>query len=355
MEASPVANLDQILCQRHGDDVLELGWAPLYERWIHSKPDCEDCLAKVRRIPSPDGHIKVLPWVGVPQALGVEQKAGHEAAHAVVGKHRGLVVNSAWVGDDVVEIFGGRSMARGGGVDFEPFAGHLLADVAAMAFAGWAADRVWLKAQGLQGNRAAELAAAASSGIDMDLLFGQNAPMDVYLDAKREADELVREHEREISAVQDELIRHQHLGAEAITAAMDLAHRRTPPAPSNTNKPQTSDDTTTGTPQAAPALAGAGTSTTPNTGGTGMSLIDQARESLGQADEKATHIRGALAQAVLDAEANVVLLSQVSQESQTATEIANTYQQVVEQVQQALQMVQHATDLTEGYAASLHS
>ena len=193
MAAKPVANLDQVICEFHRDDVLALGWAPLYERWFQSQPECEDCRAKVSRVASPEGRLEVIPWLGVPQGLGLEHKAGHEAAHAVVGKHRGLVINSAWVGNDEVEV-GGRSTARGGGIDFDAAPGQPLADVAAMAFAGWAADRVWLKNRGLEGNRAAELAAAHSSGIDMGLLAEYDASMDVYVDGKRDADELFREH-----------------------------------------------------------------------------------------------------------------------------------------------------------------
>ncbi|MBQ0924614.1 hypothetical protein [Saccharopolyspora endophytica] len=321
-----------------------------------SEIDCWDCAELINRQVSETGGLELRGWHYSPVERTDADIAMHEAAHAVAAvRAEGIRVTEAYIGTESLS-YGVSEGISGGRVNFHVDSASLEA-VANMSHAGWAADRMWLRAIGRAEDPALQIDAACASAGDMKGLTDMAAPHgwdvpQLHTQAIAATDELVGEHEAEIRAVHEELLRHRHLGPEAIHAAMDLAHRprRTQQSRPDAEPPTGGAGTTTNMPAAA-----AGATSTPSTGGTGMSLIDQARTTLAGTNERANYILGALRQAQLDLEANATEVSGVSADAMTPLEIGAVYRQAMEQIEQVMGLVSQATESTEAYAASLHS
>lgn len=86
-----------------------------------------------------------------------------------------------------------------------------------------------------------------------------------------------------------------------------------------------------------------------------MSFTEQATATLAAANERASYIRGALAQASMDIQENAAQIGMVSDEAQTLSEVSAIYRQAMDQLSQVQGLIEHASTATETYAASLLS
>lgn len=347
-----------LLCVDCTQDILAHGWGPQHQPLLRGEATCTACAMNISRlVRRADGAgFDVRHWsLTVPEGAQQWRVAEHEAAHAVLSERNGLTVTKAQIEPAPVNL-GGTERELTGHVLFDfPEGGAPLPNVANAIHAGWAIDRLWLKDKGLDGDVAAQIDVAKTAAADMVAIdFGTDPA--VHVQAMRDADAQVLEYRGEIAAVKDELLRNRRMGGDAVRQAMQRVReadkaraiaKRTTPQPN----PAT-DDGPASTAQL-PAVAG-GTSTT-STGGTAMSLIDQARTTLTGVNERSNYILGALRQAQLDIETNETEIAGVSSEAQTPTEIAGVYRMALEQIERVMGLVEHAVTATEVYATSLHS
>ncbi|TDD08104.1 hypothetical protein E1181_07975 [Saccharopolyspora terrae] len=277
----------------------------------------------------------------------------HEAAHAVlVERSDALTVGRAVVNEDVPYEVGG---SRGGHVYFEPTSptGEMpVTDLANALHAGWASDRLWLAEHGLGQDLYFQVDAAKGALMDMDALAQFVTDPQVHVTARHDSDALVREHDREIRAVADELARHHHLSGDAVRAAINEVTRssRTRAASQKQQSRNTSHAPAPNPVGAAQSSTTQSSSTTTH-GGHGMAGIDEIAAAIGSTQQISEQIRAALAQVQQWSEETTGQLGMVLQDS-TQPEVEHSvaaFAQLGEQVIEMQQLVAGAVDGLESY------
>ncbi|TDD01288.1 hypothetical protein E1181_25630 [Saccharopolyspora terrae] len=349
----------EVLCGDCAQDILARGWGPRHQPLLWGETSCTGCatnLGRLAREARGEG-FQIAHWsLTVPEGAERWRTAQHEAAHAVLGERNGLIVTNAQIASSR-EMVGGVEKELNGHVHFDfPEGGVPLSNLANGVHAGWAVDRLWLKSLGLEGDLPAQLDAAKGAAADMAAIGTYDPAPDVHVQAMRDTDAQVLEYRDEITAVQEELLRSTRIDGDAVRHAMQRvreADQTRAIAKRTTHQPSPPGEGPAGTAQLPAAVAG-GTST-PNTGGTGMSFTEQATATLSAANERAGYIRGALQQASMDIQENAAQIGMVSSEAQTLAEVSAVYRQAMEQLEQVQGLIEHASTVTETYAASLLS
>ncbi|MEB3368067.1 hypothetical protein [Saccharopolyspora mangrovi] len=337
------------LCSEHQERITRTGfWVP--ELPLGNGLDvsaCQACIARVNKqvaVSGPGLEIRGGMGQWLPSDQAREYAAVHEAGHAVVGVTLGMKPLQASLSGE------------GGQVDWDTESlGRLDSAVdrhnyAALMVAGAVASKQWLAHQGL--DTPANRLDAAQSGFS-DLLTLQTA-LGEFADvpkliavASPAVDQLLADSWPQVMAIAKQLQDRTHLSGEELNALMDAPPRERNEAQSAGQQAPTK--------AAATSKSTRSTKTAPTTsiGGTGMSLIDQARTTLAGTQERGNYILGALRQAQLDLETNATEVAGVSTEAQTPMEIAGIYRQALEQIDQVMGLVSQAATSTEAYAVSL--
>ncbi|WP_190824751.1 hypothetical protein [Saccharopolyspora pogona] len=277
---STQVRLVDVICNDCQVDIVKDGWGqrflPLIERDFSQCNRCAEIInATCQQLGTSDLTL-AKPLSFLPEPDRREFAAVHEAAHAVVGEHLGMVVESLTV-EKHDSVAAGHTVPAAGAVefDFESLRASKLADYAAMCVAGMQANQRWLAARGQDTHPNRLEVAAGGNGdiLSLETAVDGRLPMrQVLRDARSLADSVITDHWGQITSVARAVLVNGRLDRDQVRDVMHQSRTRTTATQQDTGQPATT-----------------------TIGGEAMG-IDEIRGCLGQASGDCNDLRGLLAE-----------------------------------------------------------
>ncbi|QIZ36126.1 hypothetical protein [Saccharopolyspora sp. ASAGF58] len=293
--AGATVRLVDVICNDCQHDIMKQGWGqrflPLIERDFSQCDRCAETVdATCQRFGTSELVLaKPLPFLTEDERR--EYIAVHEAAHAVVGEHLGMVVESVVV-EKHESVAAGRVIPAAGVTEWaiDSLRASTLGDYAAMTVAGMQANQRWLASRGQDTHPNRLEVAAGGNGDILSLehaVDGRFPMRQVMKEARASADTVISGQWDQITAVARAVLANGRMDRDQVRDVMHTAGhqgRISKPVPRN----ESATDSTRHTPNPSKHAT--------TTGGTSMAGIEEIIAAISNTSSKSEQIQGALAQ-----------------------------------------------------------